>query len=71
MICSTIWRKGKGMLNLSCGRDLVSLGIRSREGGWNITAFLDHLASCKECGQSEGMLIGLLNELIGGEEEED
>lgn len=59
------------MLNLSCGRDLVSLGIRNREGAWNLTAFLDHLASCKECGQTEGALIGLLNDLIGGEEEGD
>lgn len=59
------------MLNLSCGGDVVSLGIRSKDGSWNITAFLDHLASCNECGQTEGTLIGLLNDLIGGEEEGD
>jgi hypothetical protein len=64
-------RKGGSMLNLSCGRDLVSIGIRSKEGSWNITAFLDHLGSCNVCGQSEETLIGLLNDLIGGEEEED
>lgn len=58
------------MLNLSCGRDVVGLGIRNKEGSWNITAFLEHLASCNECGQSEEALIGLLNDLIGGEEEE-
>lgn len=59
------------MLNLSCGRDVVGLGIRNKEGSWNITAFLDHLASCNECGQSEGALISRLNDLIGGEEEEE
>lgn len=52
------------MLILSCGRDVVSLGIRSKEGAWIVTAFLDNLVSCNECSQSEGALIGLLNDLI-------
>ena len=55
------------MLTLLCGRDPAELGIKTCEG-WNITAFLDHLALCEECSQSQASLIQELNKLIGGRE---
>ncbi len=54
------------MINLACGNDLADLGIKTYEG-LNITAFLDHLDSCKECSQSKESLISDLNKLIGGD----
>ena len=54
-------------LDLSCGKDLNHLRIQLSEG-LNITAFLDHLETCKRCSQWQGKLIGELNRLIGGEE---
>jgi hypothetical protein len=54
-------------LDLSCGEDLNHLRIQLSEG-LNITAFLDHLETCKRCSQWQGKLIGELNRLIGGEE---
>ena len=55
------------MLNLLCGRDPAELGIKTSEG-WNITAFLDHLASCAQCSKSQETLIGDLNKIIGSED---
>lgn len=56
------------MLNLLCGRDPAELGIRTSEG-WNITAFLDHLACCEKCSKGQGVLIADLNKIIGGEKD--
>lgn len=58
------------MINLVCGRDPGRLGIMMSEGGLNITAFLDHLEICTQCGQAKGDLIKELNRLIGEEKEE-
>jgi hypothetical protein len=35
-------------LNLPCGKDLNHLRIQSGDG-LNLTAFLDHLATCEKC----------------------
>ena len=37
------------MIDLICGQDLGRLGIRTWDGGLNITAFLDHLDICEKC----------------------
>jgi hypothetical protein len=57
------------MIDLICGRDLAKLGIKTWEGGLNITAFLDHLDACEKCRQAQGMLIDELNNVIGGEKD--
>ena len=56
------------MVDLMCGQDLAKLGIRTWEGGVNITAFLDHLEACEKCERFKGELIQRLNNLIGAEE---
>jgi hypothetical protein len=52
-----------GNLRLACGRDLKKLSILS-EHGWNITLFLDHIASCPECKAAEAQLMRGLNDLL-------
>jgi hypothetical protein len=52
-------------LNLPCGKDLNHLRIQLSDG-LNLTAFLDHLATCEKCGQCQGKLIRELNGLIAG-----
>jgi hypothetical protein len=54
-------------LNLPCGEDLNHLRIQLSDG-LNLTAFLDHLATCEKCSQCQGKLIRELNKLIGGGE---
>ena len=55
------------MIELACGKDLGKLGLRSCEGGVNISAFLDHLEVCKKCCEARGSLTEELNQLIGSE----
>ena len=57
------------MIKLKCGKDIEQLGIRGYEG-LNISLFLDHLESCDKCSKAQGELIGELNKLIGGGEQE-
>ena len=52
------------MLKLICGKDLKRLRIERGEG-FNITAFLDHLARCEKCRKAKNLLIGALNRVIG------
>jgi hypothetical protein len=52
-------------LNLPCGKDLNQLRIQLSDG-LNLTAFLDHLATCEKCSRCQGKLIRELNRLIGG-----
>ena len=54
-------------LNLACGKNLNHLRIQLSEG-LNLTAFLDHLETCKQCSQYQGKLIRELNGLSGGGE---
>ena len=54
------------MIELSCGGDLVELGVRTAEG-WNITRFLDHLEGCEECSREQDRLLNELNRIIGRE----
>jgi hypothetical protein len=54
-------------LNLPCGKDFNHLRIQLSDG-LNLTAFLDHLATCEKCSLCQGKLIGELNGLIGGGE---
>jgi hypothetical protein len=58
------------MVDLACARDLAKLGIRTWDGGLNITAFLDHLEACDHCKKAKGALIVELNKAIGGREAE-
>ena len=57
------------MVDLACARDLAKLGLRTWDGGLNITAFLDHLEACEHCKKAKGALIVELNKAIGGEKE--
>jgi hypothetical protein len=57
------------MVNLACGKDLATLGIRTKDG-MNITVFLDHLDECEKCRSARGSLIDELNATIGGEVED-
>jgi hypothetical protein len=57
------------MVNLACGRDLGTPGIRTKDGV-NITAFLEHLEECERCREARGVLIEELNAAIGGEVED-
>jgi len=34
---------------LYCGNDPASLGIEDDQGNWDMTAFRDHVDSCKPC----------------------
>jgi hypothetical protein len=52
------------MIKLICGKDLKRLRIERGEG-FNITAFLDHLARCEKCRKAGEKLIEALNRVIG------
>ena len=55
------------MIKLVCGKDLKRLRIERGEG-FNITAFLDHLARCEKCRKVGGKLIDALNRVIGAKQ---
>ncbi len=55
------------MLKLICGKDLKRLCIE-RDKGFNITAFLDHLARCEKCRKAGDKLIDALNRVIGAKQ---
>jgi hypothetical protein len=55
------------MIKLICGKDLKRLRIERGEG-FNITAFLDHLARCEKCRKVGGKLIDALNRVIGAKQ---
>ena len=55
------------MLKLICGKDLKRLRIERGEG-FNITAFLDHLARCEKCRKAGEKLIEALNRVIGAKQ---
>ena len=55
------------MVKLICGKDLKRLRIERGEG-FNITAFLDHLARCEKCRKVGGKLIDALNRVIGAKQ---
>ena len=54
-------------LNLPCGKDLNHLRIQLSDG-LNLTALIDHLATCEKCSQCQGEVVRELNGLIGGGE---
>ena len=54
-------------LNLACGQDLNHLRIQLSDG-LNLTALIDHLATCEKCSQCQGEVVRELNGLIGGGE---
>ena len=58
------------MLKLICGKDLKRLRIERGEG-FNITAFLDHLARCEQCRKARNMLLDALNRAIGAKQAAD
>ena len=54
-------------LNLACGKDLNHLRIQLSDG-LNLTAFLDHLATCEKCSRCRGEVVREVEGLmVGGE----